>query len=97
VIGLSETVKLALEFPKSFIEELWDDETQATEAIKQAAVLDLFRQKTISLRKSAELLGLSYRDFQLLASQHKISLFDYEEGWGERELSTLKSLKAGSL
>lgn len=89
---MSETVKLALEFPKSFVEGLWADETQATEAIKQAAVLDLFRQKAISLRRSAELLGLTYREFQQLASHHKITLFDYEDEWADRELSALKPL-----
>ena len=94
---MSETMKLSLEFPRSFVEALWVDEAKAAEAIKQAAVMDLFRQRRISLRKGAELLGLSYRDFQELVSQHKISLFEYEEGWADRELSGLKSLRTEPL
>ena len=90
---LSETIKLALEFPRSFIKGLWEDEETATEAIKQAAVMDLYRQRKLSLRKAAELLRLSYRDFSTLASQHKITPFEYEEGWADRELADLEPLK----
>jgi len=91
-----ETITLALEFPRTFIDDLWADEEKASEAIKQAAVMDLFRQERISLRRGAELLGLSYRDFQALASEHKVSLLNYEEGWADRELPSLKSLRDAS-
>lgn len=60
------------------------------------AVIDLFRQERISLRRGAELLSLSYRDFQTLASEHKVSLLNYEEGWADRELPGLKSLRDAS-
>ena len=94
---MSDTTKLSLEFPKSFVEGLGTDEAQAAEAIKQSAVMDLFRQRKISHRKGAELLGLSYRDFQELASQHQVSLFEYEDGWADRELSGLESRRTKSL
>ena len=94
---LSDTVKLALEFPKSFIKGLWKDEDAAIEAIKQSAVMDIYRQRKISLRKAAELLGLSYRDFLALAAQHQITPFEYETGWADRELPGLERLKSKSL
>ena len=93
---MSETVKLSLEFSKSFVEELWPDAAQASVEMKEAVVLELFRQRRISLRKGAELLALSYREFTDLASRHQISLFDYEEGWGPRELEGLQALKSNA-
>ena len=92
-ISVSETVKLLLEFPKSFVEELWADEAHASVALKEAGVLDLFRQGLISIRKGAELLGISYREFLELASRHQISIINYEDGWIDRELETLDRLK----
>lgn len=89
VITLPETITLALEFPRSFVTEQWPDKDAAILAIKQSAVMDLYRQRKISLRKAAELLGLAYRDFLLLAAQHKITPFEYETGWAERELADL--------
>lgn|GEM_PF-4406039 len=86
---MPDTVKSSLEFPKSFVDELWSDETKASTEMKEAVVLELFRQRRISTRNGAELLGLSYRDFLDLMSQHKISPFEYEEGWAERELEGL--------
>jgi predicted HTH domain antitoxin len=91
---MSETVKLSLEFPKSFVEELWPDETQASVEMKEAFVLEFYRQRRISLRRAAELLSLSYREFMDLASRHEISLFEYEEGWPKRELEGLQSLRS---
>ncbi len=85
-----ETVKLSLEFPKPFVEDLWGDEAAASAEMKQSVVMDLLRQKRISIRKGAELLGLSYRDFLDLATRHRVSLADYEEGWIERELAAIE-------
>ena len=93
---MSETIKLALEFPKSFVEELWPDENRASVEMKEAFVLEFYRQRRISLRRAAELLSLSYREFMDLASQHKISLFEYEEGWAERELEGLHTLRSNA-
>jgi len=92
-ISVPETVKLSLEFPKSFVEELWSDEAHASAALKEAGVLDLFRQGLVSIRKGAELLGVSYREFLDLASRHQISIINYEEGWIHRELEALDEFK----
>jgi predicted HTH domain antitoxin len=89
---MSETVYLSVEFPKSFVEELWADEVHASVALKEAGVLELFRQGQISIRKAAELLGLSYRGFLELA-RHQISLVNYEEGWIDQELEILDKVK----
>ena len=91
---MSEIVKLSLELPRSFVEELWSDETQASMEMKEAFVLEFYRQRRISLRRAAELLSLSYREFMDLASRHEISLFEYEEGWAERELEGLQTLRS---
>ena len=94
---MSETVNLSVEFPKAFVEELWADEAQASVALKEAGVLELFRQGQISIRKAAELLGLSYRRFLELASRHQISLVDYVEGWIDQELEALAAVKKQSI
>ena len=93
---MAETVKLSVEFPRSFIEGIWADEEKAAEAVKQAAVVGLYHQRRITLRKGAELLSLSYRGFLDLMSQHSVSPFTYEEGWLERELAILGSMECGS-
>ena len=69
------------------------DEVHASVALKEAGVLELFRQGQISIRKAAELLGLSYRGFLELASRHQISLVNYEEGWIDQELEILDKVK----
>lgn len=91
---MTATVKLSVEFPQDLVADLWPDVAQASAAMKEAMVLELFRQHRISLRKGAELLGLSYREFMALASRHQVSLFAYEEGELERELADLQALKA---
>ena len=93
---MSEAGTLSLEFPGSFVDGPWADETKASETIEQAALMDLYRQRMISLRRIAELPGLSCRDFQELASQHRVSLFEYEECWADRELAARKSLRPES-
>lgn len=92
----SDTIKLSLEFPRSLIEDLWTDPTAASAEMKVSVVLELFRQRRISQRKGAELLGLPYHEFSDLASQHQVPLFEYEEGWAERELEGLQGLKSSS-
>jgi hypothetical protein len=64
-----------LEFPRAGVDGLWQDESQAAAEMKEAAVLELFRQKRISIRRGAELLGLTYRGFLDLASRHQNTLF----------------------
>ena len=73
---MTDTIKLSLEFPQSLVEGLWIDKATASTEMKEALVLDLFRQKRISIRKGAELLGLSYREFLALLSRHQISIVE---------------------
>ncbi len=75
---MTDTIKLSLEFPQSLVEGLWIDEATASAEMKEAVVLDLFRQKRISIRKGAELLGLSYRAFLALLSRRQVPIADCE-------------------
>ena len=94
---MSETVRLSLEFPRSLVEELWADETEASMEMKEVFVLEFYRRRRISLRRAAEILSLSYGEFTDLASRHKISPFEYEEGWAERELKGLQDLHSQAI
>ena len=71
---MTDTIKLSLEFPRSLVEGFWIDEATASAEMKEDVVLDLFRQKRISIRKGAELLGLSYRGFLALLSHRQVPI-----------------------
>ena len=90
---MADTIKLSLEFPQSLVEGLWTDAATASTAVKEAGVLDLSRQKRISIRKGAELLGLSYRAFLALLAQHQIPIADYEVGEIDGDLEALAKRK----
>lgn len=77
---MANTTKLSVEFPESLVADLWIDEATASAKMKEAVVLDIFRQKRISIRKGAELLDLSYREFLDLLSRRQVPITDYEEG-----------------
>lgn len=76
-----------------FIERFWKDEKEAVLEIKISAVIDLVRRKKISWRRGTELLGITYREFLDLMAEHRIPAFDYEEGWLEKEVADLQSLR----
>ena len=90
---MADTIKLSLEFPRSLVEGLWIDETTASAEMKEAVVLDLFRQKRISIRKGAELLGLSYREFLALLSRRQVPIADYEVGEIDGDLEVFEKIK----
>lgn len=90
---MADTIKLSLEFPQSLVEGLWIDAATASAAMKEAVVLDLFRQRRISIRKGAELLGLSYRAFLALLSHRQIPIADYEAGEIDGDLEALAKSK----
>ena len=75
---MTDTIKLTLEFRSSFVRELWTDEAGGSDELKEPAVLDHYRRNRISLRKAAELLGLSYRKIMTLLSGYKIPVLQYE-------------------
>ena len=90
---MADTIKLSLEFPQSLVEGLWIDEATASAEMKEAVVLDLFRQKRISIRKGAELLGLSYRAFLALLSRRQISIAAYEVEEIDGDLEAFEKIK----
>ena len=87
---MADTIKLSVEFPESLVAGLWIDEATASEKMKEAVVLDLFRQKRISIRKGAELLGLSYREFLDILSRRQVPITDYGEGEIDCDLEAFK-------
>ena len=90
---MADTIKLSLEFPQSLVEGLWIDEATASIKTKEAVVLDLFRQKRISIRKGAELLGLSYRAFLALLSHRQIPINDCKVGEIDGDIEALQKSK----
>lgn len=90
---MADTIKLSLEFPQSLVEDLWIDEATASAEMKEAVVLDLFRQKRISIRKGAELLGLSYRGFLALLSRRQVPIADYEVWEIDGDLEVFEKIK----
>ncbi|OGL42795.1 MAG: hypothetical protein A2042_09600 [Candidatus Schekmanbacteria bacterium GWA2_38_11] len=80
-------IKFEWEVPEEvFKEKLWKDEKEAVREIKRSTILDLVRRHKISLRRGAELLGITYRKFLDLMGEHRIPVFDYEKGWLDKEL-----------
>ena len=90
---MADTIKLSLEFPQSLVEGLWIDEATASAEMKEAVVLDLFRQKRISIRKGAELLTLSYRAFLALLSRRQVPIANYEVGEIDGDLEAFEKIK----
>ena len=90
---MADTIKLSLEFPQSLVKGLWTDAATASAAIKEAVVLDLFRQKRISIRKGAELLGLSYRAFLALLSHRQIPINDCEVEEIDGDLDVVNTIR----
>jgi hypothetical protein len=83
---MPKKIQFEWELPDALVEAIVPDPAQVTEAIKQAAVLDWVRTHKLSLRRGAELLQTTYREFLALMAAHRIPSIAYEEGWLEHEL-----------
>jgi predicted HTH domain antitoxin len=92
---MSKAVRLEWELPDSLYDAVVGDEQKATDQAKQALVLDWVRLGRVSMRRGAELLGLSYRDFLDVLAAHRVPVCEYEEGWLGRELEGSSSGRAG--
>jgi len=79
-------IQFQWELPDALVEAVAQEPAKAAEIIKQAAVLEWVRTHKLSLRRAAELLQMTYRDFLALMVAHRIPSIDYEEGWLEHEL-----------
>ena len=79
-------IQFEWELPDSLVEAVAQEPAKAAEIIKQAAVLEWVRTHKLSLRRAAELLQMTYRDFLALMAAHSIPSIDYEEGWLEHKL-----------
>jgi predicted HTH domain antitoxin len=87
---MPQKIQFEWELPDTLVEALTDDSVAIAQTIKEAAVLDWVRTHKLSLRRGAELLRMTYRDFLTLMAAHRIPAIDYEEGWLERERSILR-------
>ena len=82
---MPQKIQFEWELPDALIEAIAHEPAKAAEIIKQAAVLEWVRTHKLSLRRAAELLHMSYREFLTLMAAHRIPSIDYEEGWLEHE------------
>lgn len=86
---MSKAVRLEWDLPDSLYDVVLGDEAQAADAAKRALVLDWVRGGRVSVRKGAELLDLDYHAFLDVLAAHRVPVCDYEDGWLDRELTTL--------
>lgn len=87
---MAHTIHFEWELPETLVDLVLKNEGSLAEECKRAAVFDWVRMQKISWRKGAELLGMPYREFLLLLSEHKIPLPGYPDGWLAKELDTLQ-------
>lgn len=87
---MPQKIQFEWELPDALVEAIVQDPAKAAEVIKQAAVLDWVRTHKLSVRRGAELLQMTYREFLALMAAHRIPSIDYEEGWLEHELDVFK-------
>jgi predicted HTH domain antitoxin len=72
---LVRTLKLEIEIPEEVLSCFGSSEDAATK-VKEAAVLELLRQKKISQGKAAQLLGMNRWEFYDLMAEHNIPMID---------------------
>jgi len=85
------------ELPDTLVDALAPAPVHMVDTIKRAAVLDWVRTHKISLRRGAELLRMTYREFLALMAAHRVPTLDYEGGWLDRDLATLEQARGTSL
>jgi predicted HTH domain antitoxin len=93
---MPQKIQFEWELPDALVEAVAQDPVKAVEIIKQAAVLDWVRTHKLSLRRGAELLQMTYREFLALMAAHRIPSIDYEEGWLEHELDVFNQTKGST-
>ncbi|MEK7395961.1 MAG: UPF0175 family protein [Candidatus Poribacteria bacterium] len=62
----------------------------SSKKIAESKVLDMVRNKEVTLSKGAELLEMPLKDFLELASDNRISILDYEDDEVEQNLLALR-------
>ena len=87
---MTRTIQFEWELPDRLLNVVLSADGSLEDECKRATVFDWVRMQRISWRKGAELLGLPYRDFQRLLSEHKIPLADYSDEWLDKELIALR-------
>ena len=90
---LEQTGKSLATKVRAFILIEDDEPDQSMEDARETVVLYLFRQKRISIRKGAELLGISYRAFLTRLARRQIPSNDCEVGEIDGDLEAFGKIK----
>lgn len=73
---MKKSKKKNIKLPAALI-EIYEDAGEARIMIARAAVMDLVRKARISPHMGAEILGMRYEDFAVMAKGENIPLIDY--------------------
>ena len=73
---MNRTQKKPVNLPATLI-EIYEDAGEAGTMIARAAVMDLVCRGRISPDMGAEILGMRYEDFSVMAAGEEIPLIDY--------------------
>lgn len=67
-------VKISIELPKNILDSMRVRKEDASEAIRKLIALELFREKSISMGKAAEIAGISLAEFMELSATLRIPM-----------------------
>lgn len=89
-----ELDKLNINIPvsKEILFILKKDEQSFQQEILRILALYLFKEKKLSLGKSAELAGMEKNEFVYLLGQHKIDIYQYSETELKEEIKLVEKL-----
>jgi len=91
-MGEMQTVKV--ELPRELVERLGRFPRIVAREVREHAVLDLFRQRQLTMGGAAEALGMSVADFMAFASSRKVPITDVDREELRREGALLEELDA---
>ena len=89
-MGEMQTVKV--ELPRELVERLGRFPRIVAREVREHAILDLFRQRQLTMGGAAEALGMSVADFMAFASDRGVPVVAYDPGELEREVALLDEL-----
>ncbi len=86
-----DTVKTKIELPRSIMDICDVDEEELPEEITKNFIIELYREGTISLGKTAEFLGMTKSELMVLLNERDIPL-NYDSKELEKDRGTWKKL-----
>jgi predicted HTH domain antitoxin len=94
-MGETQTVKV--ELPKELVERLGRFPRIVAREVREHAILDLFRQRQLTMGGAAEALGMSVADFMVFASSRGVPVVTYDPGELDREVALLEEIHGPAL